>query len=120
MRGHYRGSVSAAVKAITLTGPTALPLAAPPLAESVYRCGTKKNIIIDPRSRVRLECLRDWHLIKVTCGGCWRQATVHPTKLRRSLPGATKLLSLEPRFTCRRCRDQTGNTWHILEMSRNV
>ena len=80
----------------------------------------KQNISLGPRYQVRLEDLRDWHVLEVTCGRCGREGVVYPSHLRRRLPGYTRLLELEKRFACRACGNRTYNTWRVMAMSRNV
>ena len=79
-----------------------------------------QNTSIGPRYQLRLEDLRDWHVIEVTCGRCGRVAVVYPAALRHRLPGYTRLVGLERRYTCRACGNRSGNTWRIMAMSRNI
>ncbi len=79
-----------------------------------------RNVIIGPRYQVRLEDLRDWHVIEVTCGRCGREGLLYPSTLRRRLPDYIRLLDLERRYACKGCGNRFGNTWRILEMSRNA
>ncbi len=79
-----------------------------------------QNKSIGPRYQLRLEDLRDWHVIEVTCGRCGRQGVVYPASLQRRLKGYIRLIDLERRYACKTCGNRTGNTWRVLEISRNA
>lgn len=80
----------------------------------------KQNKSIGPRYQVRIEDLRDWHVIEVTCGRCGRVGMVYPASLRRRLKGHTRLVGLESRYACKACGNRAGNMWRVLEISRNA
>jgi len=54
---------------------------------------------LPPRYALRLEDLRAWHVIRVSCGTCRHRAELAPAALFRG----TRLLDLEGRLRCRNC-----------------
>jgi hypothetical protein len=58
---------------------------------------------LPPRYAFRLEDLRVWHVIRVSCRGCRHKAELAPAALTRSQPGYTRLVDLERRLRCRNC-----------------
>jgi hypothetical protein len=58
---------------------------------------------LPPRYAFRLEDLRAWHVVRVSCGSCRHKAEIAPAVLTRSWPGYTRLVDLEGRLRCRKC-----------------
>jgi hypothetical protein len=58
---------------------------------------------LPPRYAFRLEDLRAWHVIRVSCRTCRHRAELAPAALSRGRPGYTRLLDLEGRLRCRNC-----------------
>jgi hypothetical protein len=58
---------------------------------------------LPPRYALRLEDLRAWHVIRVSCRTCRHKAVMTPAALSRDRPGFTRLLDLEGRLRCRHC-----------------
>ena len=63
---------------------------------------------LPPRYALRLEDLRAWHVIRVSCGTCRHRAELAPAALSRGRPGFTRLLDLEGRLRCRNCGVRGG------------
>ena len=77
----------------------------------------KPNIVLGPRYQLRLEDLQDWHLLEVTCASCGHSGLLCPKQLRRQLPGYTRIVTVEARFTCRHCGNGLGNSWRVMEQT---
>jgi hypothetical protein len=58
---------------------------------------------LPPRYAFRLEDLRVWHVVRVSCESCRHKAEIAPTALTRNRPGYTRLVDLEGRLRCRNC-----------------
>lgn len=78
------------------------------------------NIVTGPRFQIRLEDLRDWHAIEVTCFVCSHRGHLHSPWLRQHWSLNTRLVDLERKFVCGRCGNRTANTWQIVTLGRNA
>jgi hypothetical protein len=58
---------------------------------------------LPPRYALRLEDLRAWHVMRVSCRICRHKGEIKPAALGRGRPGYTRLLDLEGRLRCRNC-----------------
>ena len=58
---------------------------------------------LPPRYALRLEDLRAWHVIRVSCRTCRHRAEIAPAALKQGRPGYTRLVDLEGRLRCRNC-----------------
>jgi DNA-directed RNA polymerase subunit RPC12/RpoP len=58
---------------------------------------------VPPRYAFRLEDLRAFHLVRVSCHACGRKATIPNATLLQGRPGYTRLISLERQLRCRKC-----------------
>jgi hypothetical protein len=58
---------------------------------------------LPPRYAFRLEDLRAWHVVRVSCRMCRHKAEIAPAALTRNRPGYTRLVDLEARLRCRNC-----------------
>jgi hypothetical protein len=56
-----------------------------------------------PRYDFRLEDLRAWHLVEVSCRRCRHRAPVDHELLLRGRPSYTRLFELERALRCLRC-----------------
>jgi DNA-directed RNA polymerase subunit RPC12/RpoP len=56
-----------------------------------------------PRYAFRLEDLRAFHLVRVSCHACGHKAIVPNITLLRGRPGYTRLMELERHLHCRNC-----------------
>jgi hypothetical protein len=56
-----------------------------------------------PRYAFRLEDLRAFHLVRVSCHACAHKAVIAPATLLQRRPGYTRLMSLERQLRCRKC-----------------
>jgi hypothetical protein len=59
---------------------------------------------LPPSYAFRLEDLRAWHVVRVSCRICRHKAEITPAALTRARPGYTRLVDLEGRLRCRKCR----------------
>lgn len=73
-----------------------------------------------PRYALRLDELRSWHVIRVTCLHCQHEGDVRPMHLARRLPPHTLIKTLERKFRCRTCGNRFGNSWTVLKLARNT
>jgi hypothetical protein len=55
------------------------------------------------RYALRLEDLRAWHVVRVSCRICRHKGEITPAVLGRGQPGYTRLFDLEGRLRCRNC-----------------
>ena len=113
-----------AVGARARAGPTAVPRSGPLLSPvallaTVSAMEHKQNIILGPRYQVRLEDLRDWHVLEIRCGRCSRTGRLYPSTLRRRWQGYMRLVELERHLVCRVCRNRDFNTWVVRKQDRN-
>lgn len=58
---------------------------------------------IVPLYAVRVEDLRQWHIVEVTCGQCGRQGGVPLWLIRRHAGGQVRILSMKHKFRCAGC-----------------
>jgi rubredoxin len=58
---------------------------------------------LPPRYAFRLEDLRVWHVVRVSCRDCRHKAEIAPTALKQGRPGYTRLADIEGRLRCRNC-----------------
>jgi formate dehydrogenase maturation protein FdhE len=58
---------------------------------------------LPPRYALRLEDLRAWHVVRVSCEVCRHKGEIAPAALGRGQPGYTRLVDLEGRLRCRNC-----------------
>jgi hypothetical protein len=58
---------------------------------------------LPPRYAFRLEDLRTWHLVRVSCHECAHKAVIPHASLLRGRPGYTRLTTLERQLCCRKC-----------------
>jgi hypothetical protein len=58
---------------------------------------------LSPRYALRLDDLRAWHVIRVSCQSCRHKAELAPAALTRGRSGFTRLIDLEGRLSCRNC-----------------
>jgi formate dehydrogenase maturation protein FdhE len=58
---------------------------------------------VPPRYALRLEDLRAWHVVRVSCRVCRHKGEIAAVALSRGLPGYTRLIDLEGRLRCRNC-----------------
>ena len=58
---------------------------------------------VPPRHDFRLEDLRNFHLVRVSCHACAHKAIVPNATLLQGRPGYTRLMSLERQLRCRKC-----------------
>jgi hypothetical protein len=56
-----------------------------------------------PRYDFRLEDLRAFHLVRVSCHVCSHKANIAAATLQQGRPGYTRLMSLERQLRCGRC-----------------
>ena len=63
---------------------------------------------LPPRYAFRLEDLRTWHVVRVSCRMCRHKADIAPTALKQGRPGYTRLVDLEGRLRCRNCGRGAG------------
>ena len=79
-----------------------------------------RNVVLGPLYNLRVEDLRDWHVVEVNCAKCGRTSPVYPATLRRYAEPHERLVDLQRRLTCRRCHNKRENEWRIMEISRNA
>ena len=65
----------------------------------------------------RLEDLQDTYVLRVRCFQCDHVGTVRATELKRLGPPYQRLKELRERLKCRRCGNQTMNSWRIFDVS---
>jgi hypothetical protein len=58
---------------------------------------------VPPRYDFRLEDLRAFHLVRVSCHACAPKAIIPNAALLQGRPGYTRLVSLERQLLCRNC-----------------
>jgi hypothetical protein len=58
----------------------------------------------------RLEDLRGWHVVRVSCRTCRHKAEIAPATLMRGHPGYTRLVDREGQLRCRKCGAR-GRAW---------
>ena len=56
-----------------------------------------------PRYAFRLEDLRVFHLVRVSCRACGHKGVIPNATLLHGRPGYTLLMSLERQLRCRKC-----------------
>ena len=78
----------------------------------------RTNITLGPRYAVRLEDLREWHVLEVQCFACRHIGVVYPSRLQKRWPGHTRLKDLEPKFRCTKCGNRSDNTWQVMQLPR--
>jgi len=71
------------------------------------------------RYALRLDDLRPWHVIVVSCAACRRRAHVAGALLRHGRPPYTRLLDLERKLCCTGCGSRRGNTLTVSMAPRN-
>ena len=58
---------------------------------------------LPPRYALRLEDLRAWHVVRVSCQVCRHKGEIAAMALSRGRPGYIRLVDLEGRLRCRNC-----------------
>lgn len=86
--------------------------------------GLTKARMPGPRYTLRLGELRQWHVIVARCFNCGREGTIYPAALLKKKNGRwtehTRLVEIEPRLRCRSCGNRFGNSWTIMQLTRNA
>jgi hypothetical protein len=72
-----------------------------------------------PRYAFRLEDLRAFHLVRVSCHACAHTATIAPAALQRGRPGYTKLMAVEGRLRCQKCGARGKATLEVVFRPRD-
>ena len=74
---------------------------------------------IVPLYAVRIEDLRQRHVVKAHCGKCGREATVPHWLLKRHAPDFTRILALQHKLRCTGCGHKgSENTISVRRMRR--
>ena len=78
------------------------------------------NVISGPRHQLRLEDLRDWHAIEVTCFACAHKGRVPYPWLRQYRLLNTRLVELEKKYVCKCCGNRRANMWRVVMGSQGA
>lgn len=78
-----------------------------------------KNEQIAPRYNLRLEDLRDWHRLKITCFKCRRESLIKPSVLRQRYSAHQRIMELEGKFKCGGCGNRYGNSVSVGRIKRD-
>jgi len=78
-----------------------------------------KNETVAPRYALRLEDLRGWHRLKITCFKCRRESLIDPKALRERYSGHQRVMELEGKFRCAGCGNRYGNSVTVGRVSRS-
>ena len=78
-----------------------------------------ENDPIGPRYALRVERLRQWHVVRVTCDMCQHVGAIEAQVLIRKWPPYIRLVDLARRFRCERCGNRAGNRWEVCRMKRD-
>ena len=90
-----------------------------PDAHLPYTCSVERNENIWPLYAIRLEDLREWHVLIATCSRCRHAGSVPLARLRRGRSGAQRLVDLQARLCCRRCGNRVMNTLTVARRPRD-
>ena len=70
---------------------------------------SEQNANIGQHYAVRLQDLRNWHLLTAVCGACRHQAWLRLWQLTAGQPAHARLIDIEARLRCQRCGNRAGN-----------
>lgn len=77
------------------------------------------NDPIGPRYDLKVGRLREWHVVKVTCGRCRRVAGVSGGYFLSRFPPHMRLRDLEHRLRCTECQNRYDNEWQVCRIKRD-
>ena len=70
---------------------------------------SEQNANIGPRYAVRLQDLRNWHILTAVCGMCRHRTQMRLWQLTAGQPAHARLIDIEARLRCQRCGNRAGN-----------
>ena len=68
---------------------------------------------------MRVGDLRDWHVLQVTCWRCGHSGEIYPARLKKRWSDHERLIDLEARLRCVKCRNRDGNSWQVYRLPRD-
>ena len=74
--------------------------------------------ILGSTETVKIDALREWHALRVTCCRCNHVGYVSPLSLQRMYPRYVRIIDTEHRFRCRACKVRGAITWFIVKQRR--
>ena len=80
---------------------------------------SEQNGNLGPRYAVRLDQLRNWHVLTAVCPECRHRVGMRLWQLTARHPGHEHLIDVEKRLRCRRCGNRTGNRIYVTIADRD-
>ncbi|MBO6920212.1 MAG: hypothetical protein JJ858_17430 [Rhizobiaceae bacterium] len=78
-----------------------------------------KFVTIKPAYELRLEDLREWHVLAVTCDKCGAQGVISPAQLLKRNKPYMRIILLQKKFRCNRCKIRGASTWKVAKLARD-
>ena len=87
-------------------------------------CTTSKRyelqpVTLGPKYQVRVGDLREWHVLQVTCWQCGHSSEIYAARLKKRWSDYERLIDLEARLRCVKCRNKDGNSWQVYRLPRD-
>lgn len=87
-------------------------------------CATPKRYelqpaTLGPKYQVRVGDLREWHVLQVTCWQCGHSSEIYTARLKKRWSDYERLIDLEARLRCVKCRNKDGNSWQVYRLPRD-
>ena len=73
---------------------------------------------LPPLFAIRLEDLRDWHVVIVRCYRCNREGEVWPARLKRGRQPYERLLHVARLLKCSECGNRENNSVRVRKLPR--
>ena len=69
---------------------------------------------------IRVEDLRDWHVLQVTCANCGHTGLIYPARIRKQSSGWQHIIHIAHSFKCIRCMNRQANEWQVYRIPREA
>lgn len=72
-----------------------------------------KFVTLKPAYELRLEDLREWHVLAVTCDKCGAKGVITPAQLMRKNKSYMRIILLQKQFRCNHCDMRGASGWKV-------
>jgi len=78
-----------------------------------------KFVTLKPAYELRLEDLREWHVLAVTCDKCGAKGVITPAQLSRKNKSYMRIVLLQKKFRCNDCDMRGASGWKVAMLPRD-
>jgi hypothetical protein len=76
-----------------------------------------KFVTLKPAYELRLEDLREWHVLVVACENCGSKGVITPAQLLKKNMPYMRIVLLQKKFRCNHCRMRGASGWKVAKLA---